>query len=199
MVTIDVNSGTLKGGDQAETILKTNLEACDEIARQLRLRNIGGLLVIDFIDMRSPAHRDMVYKKIRNNIKDDRARTRVYPISRLGLMEISRQRDYESLRDTVFDPCPYCMGRGKVKSAISMSVEIQRRISETVKKYHREKDFSVRVIMHPSILARMKNEDSHFLSEIEKKYGAGLSFRADPGLHMEEFKLIDPQTGAEFK
>jgi ribonuclease G len=199
LVSIDINSGSLKGTDQADTILRTNLEACDEIARQLRLRNIGGLLVIDFIDMRSPRSRDAVYKKMRTLSKDDRARSRIYPISQLGLMEMSRQRDYESLRETVFDACPHCGGRGKIKSPFTMSVEIQRDLNEILRKYHREKDFAVRVIVHPGILARMKNEDAAFLDDMEKKYGSQLTFRGDTSLHPEEFKLIDPETGVEYK
>ncbi len=199
LVSIDVNSGSLKGTDQADTILRTNLEACDEIARQLRLRNIGGLLVIDFIDMRSPRSRDAVYKKMRMLAKEDRARSRIYPISQLGLMEMSRQRDYESLRETVFDACPHCGGRGKIKSAFTMSVEIQRDLNEILRKYHKEKDFAVRVIVHPAILARMKNEDAAFLDDMERKYGSQLTFRGDTSLHPEEYKLVDPATGVEYK
>lgn len=198
LVAIDVNSGTLRGKNQAETILKTNLEACDEIGRQLRLRNIGGIIVIDFIDMRSPSDREAVLKKMREIAKSDRARTKVFPIGPAGLMEMTRQRDNESLRETVFDPCPYCEGRGKVKSAVSMSVEIQRKLKQVTLKHKREKDFAVRVIMHPTVLARMKNSDSEFLAEIEKKYGAQISFRGDPSVHLEEFRLVDPVTGTEY-
>ncbi len=198
LVAIDVNSGTNRGKNQAETIAKTNLEACDEIGRQLRLRNIGGIIVIDFIDMRSHSDRDAVFKKMRAISKSDRARIKLYPISALGLMEMTRQRDNESLRETVLDPCPYCDGRGKLKSAVSMSVEIQRELNRIIRKYRKDKEFAVRVIMHPTVLARMKNSDSEFLSEMEKKYGAQISFRGDTSIHLEEFRLVDPITGAEY-
>lgn len=199
LIAIDVNSGSLKGKSQAETIFRTNTEACDEIARQLRLRNIGGLVVIDFIDMRSAADRDSILKKMRHLLMDDRAKSKIYQISQLGLMEMTRQRDNESLRETVFDSCPYCDGRGKVKSAISMSVEIQRRLQNILRKYKKDKELSIRVIMHPTVLARMKNEDERFLADLESKYGRELSFRGDPSLHLEEFKLIDPDTEVEYK
>lgn len=198
LISIDVNSGSSRGKDHAETILKNNLEACDEIARQLRLRNVGGLVVNDFIDMYSQKHRDMVLKRMRSLVKDDRARSKILPISRLGLMEMTRQREQESLQETVYDPCPYCNGRGKVKSAMSMSVEIQRKLQEVLRLYKHEKGFSVRVIMHPAVLARMKNEDAHLLSELEKKYGKQLSFRGDPSIHLQEFRLIDPETGVGY-
>ena len=199
LVAIDVNSGTNKGKNQADTIVKTNLEACDEIARQTRLRNIGGIIVIDFIDMRPAGDREAVFKKMKNIIKSDRARTKVYPISRLGLMEMTRQRDTESIREAMFDICPYCEGRGKVKSAVSMSVEIQRALNEIIRRYHKDKNFSVRVIMHPTVLARMKNSDSIFLTEMEKKYSTHISFRGDISVHLEEFKLIDPVTAEEYR
>jgi hypothetical protein len=114
--------------------VRVNLEAADEICRQLRLRNMGGLIVLDFIDMKSRRDQQAVYQRIKEGLRRDKAKTHVLPISQLGLMEMTRQRHSESVRSAVYDDCPYCKGRGKVKSAITMSVEIQRKLNEILKK-----------------------------------------------------------------
>lgn len=196
LIAIDINSGKSKSGKEApEMILATNLEAAEEIARQMRLRNIGGQVVIDFIDMSHQRDRDTVFRAMERHLRNDKARTKVLPISRFGLMELTRQREHESVKDTVYDLCPYCNGSGHVKSAISMSVEIQRSLKEILKRKRRNKDFAVRVIMHPSIMARLKNNDADLLRELQNVYGKDLQFRADPTVHIEDFKLVDPETG----
>jgi Rne/Rng family ribonuclease len=199
LISIDINTGssTRSGGKNDELILQTNTEASEEIARQLRLRNIGGLVVIDYIDMMNPRHNDIILKLMRRLLKNDRAKSKILPISSLGLMQMTRQREQQSLLDRNYDPCPYCKGTGKVKSPLSISVEIQRMIKEVLKRRTHTKNLSVRVIMNPTILNRLKNEDEEFLEELESKYGKDLSFRADPELHVEEFKIIDPETGRE--
>ncbi len=201
MVAIDVNTGRHKSAkDQEDTILRVNLEAADEICRQLRLRNIGGLLVIDFIDMRSRAHQQEVLNRMREGLKRDKAKTHVLPISQLGLMEMTRQRQSESFSSAVYEDCPYCKGRGLVKSTESMSVVIQRKISEILKK---NKDQSValslRIFVHPDELQRLKNEDEKVLLEMEKRLQGKLQFRSDPALHHEEFKITNAATGEELK
>ncbi len=199
LIAIDVNSGRgRKNVEQPEFILKTNLEAAAEIARQLRLRNVGGLVVIDFIDMHSTGDRDELVRCMKKLVKDDRAKTKVLPISKFGLMEMTRQREEESIQDKVFDSCPYCGGSGRVKSPLTMSVEIQRRLNSILRD-PRYKGIPVRIIMHPDVLARLKNEDSEHLKLLEQKYQHALSFRADPTLHCEEFQLIDPDTGDELR
>ena len=198
LVAIDINSGKSRAKDQNAAILKTNLEAAEEIARQMRLRNIGGQLVIDFIDMRSAQDRETINKAMRKFVSDDRAKTKILPLSKFGLMEMTRQREHESIQDVVYDCCPYCHGSGRVKSAISMSVEIQRRLKEILKRKQREKGLQIRVIMNPAVLARLKNDDADLLKELENQYGQALSFRADPTIHIEQFKLVDPQTGEEY-
>src|SRR5207244_2473812 len=126
LVAIDVNTGRHKGGkDQESTIVRVNLEAADEISRQLRLRNMGGLIVLDFIDMKSRRDQQQIYQRMKEGLKRDRAKTHILPISQLGLMEMTRQRHTESVRAAVYDDCHYCKGRGKVKSPLTMSVEIQ--------------------------------------------------------------------------
>src|SRR5580698_8778825 len=124
LIAIDVNTGRNKGAKDVEkTIFQTNMEAADEICRQLRLRNIGGLIIGDFIDMKSRRDQQAVFMRMKDRLKRDKAKTHVLPISQLGLMEMTRQRAQESLSGSVYEPCPYCSGRGRVKTSMSMSVE----------------------------------------------------------------------------
>jgi ribonuclease G len=199
LVAIDVNTGRHKGGrDQESTILKVNVEAADEICRQLRLRNMGGLIVLDFIDMKHPRDRQNVYQRMKEGLRRDKAKTHILPISQLGLMEMTRQRHSESVRAAVYDDCPYCKGRGKVKSALTMSVEIQRKLSEILKKRSRdESDFQLRIVVHPTVLERLRTEDEKHLIEMEKRYFGKLSFRADPGMHAEQFKIVNVANNEE--
>jgi ribonuclease G len=199
LVAIDVNTGRHKGGkDQEASILKVNLEAADEICRQLRLRNMGGLIVLDFIDMKSGRDRQQVHNRMRDGLRRDKAKTHILPISQLGLMEMTRQRHSESVRSAVYDDCPYCKGRGKVKSTVTMSVEIQRKLQEILKKRPRdESDFQLRIVVHPTVLERLRTEDEKHLIEMEKRYFGKLSFRADTGMHAEQFKIVNVENGEE--
>jgi ribonuclease G len=199
LVAIDVNTGRHKGGrDQESTILKVNLEAADEICRQLRLRNMGGLIVLDFIDMKGRRDQQAVYQRVKEGLRRDKAKTHILPISQLGLMEMTRQRHSESVRAAVYDDCPYCKGRGKVKSALTMSVEIQRKLSEILKKRPRdESDFQLLIVVHPSVLERLRTEDEKHLIEIEKRYFGKLSFRKDPAMHAEQFKILNVANNEE--
>ncbi len=199
LVAIDVNTGRHKGGkDQESTILKVNMEAAEEIARQLRLRNMGGLIVLDFIDMKSRRDQQTVYQRMKDGLRRDKAKTHVLPISQLGLMEMTRQRHSESVNAAVYDDCPYCKGRGRLKSALTMSVEIQRKLGEILKKRSRdESDFQLRIVVHPTILERLRTEDEKHLIEMEKRYFGKLSFRADPSLHAEQFKIVNVATNDE--
>jgi ribonuclease G len=199
LVAIDVNTGRHKSGkDQESTILKVNLEAADEICRQLRLRNMGGLIVLDFIDMKSRRDQQQVYARTKEGLKRDRAKTHILPISQLGLMEMTRQRHTESVRAAVYDDCPYCKGRGKVKSSLTMSVEIQRKLAEILKKRQRdESDFQLRIVVNSTVLDRLRTEDEKLLIELEKRYFGKLSFRADPAFHAEQFKIVNVATNEE--
>jgi ribonuclease G len=198
LVAIDVNTGRHKTKDQESTILKVNLEAADEITRQLRLRNMGGLIVLDFIDMKHRGDQQKVYHRMRDGLKRDRAKTHILPISQLGLMEMTRQRHSESVRAAVYDDCPNCKGRGKIKSALTMSVEIQRKLAEILKKRSRdESDFQLKIVVHPSVLDRLKTEDDKLIIEMEKRYFGKLSFRGDPALHAEAFKIFNAITNEE--
>ena len=201
LVAIDVNTGRHKSQkDLDTTILQTNLEAAEEICRQLRLRNIGGLIVIDFIDMRNRADQQKVTQKMRDGVKRDKAKTRILPISHLGLMEMTRQRHSESMASAVYEDCPYCKGKGLVKSSLSMSVEIQRKISETLRKLKQEgrtETPQLRIYVHPEVLNRLRTEDEELLIALEQKLHGKLSFRADPSFHFEQFKITDTLSGKE--
>jgi ribonuclease G len=199
LVAIDVNTGRHKGSrDQEATIAKVNLEAAEEICRQLRLRNMGGLIVLDFIDMKSRRDQQSVYQRIKDGLRRDKAKTHILPISQLGLMEMTRQRHSESTRSAVYDDCPYCKGRGKVKSVVTMSVEIQRKLQEILKKRTRdESDFQLRIVVHPTVLDRLRTEDEKHLIEMEKRYFGKLSFRADTGMHAEQFKIVNVENNEE--
>jgi ribonuclease G len=199
LVAIDVNTGRHKGGrDQESTILRVNLEAAEEICRQLRLRNMGGLIVLDFIDMKGRRDQQQVYQRMKEGLRRDKAKTHILPISQLGLMEMTRQRHTESVRSAVYDDCPYCKGRGKVKSVVTMSVEIQRKLQEILKKRTRdESDFQLRIVVHPTVLDRLRTEDEKHLIEMEKRYFGKLSFRADTGMHAEQFKIVNVENNEE--
>ena len=199
LVAIDVNTGRNKGGrDVEKTILQTNLEAADEIARQLRLRNIGGLIIADFIDMKSRRDQQAVYNLMKERLKRDKARTHVLPISQLGLMEMTRQRAQESLSDTIYENCPYCGGRGVVKTTMSTSVELHRTLNTVMRRYQ-DSIHDIRVILNPDVLKRLKEEDEELLVELERRYAGRLMFRGDPTFHHEKFVITDANTGVELK
>ena len=197
MITVDVNTGRNKGTkDMEKTLLQTNLEAADEIARQLRLRNIGGLIVCDFIDMKSRRDQQAVYHRMRDRLKRDKARTHVLPISALGLMEMTRQRAQESLSSSHYSSCAYCGGKGVVKSVMTMSVELQRAL-HTLMKRHQDEVHEFKVTVHPDLLARLRNEDDELLADIQRRYASRLTFRSDPALHIEKFIVENAMTNQE--
>ena len=198
LIAIDVNTGRNKGAKDVEkTILQTNLEATDEIARQLRLRNIGGLIISDFIDMKNRRDQQLVYNRMKERLRRDKAKTHVLPISALGLMEMTRQRAQESLTGSMFVMCPYCSGRAVVKSPMTMSVEIQRALHSVLRKNPDVHD--IRIIVNPEVLNRLRTEDEDLLVEIERKYAGRLTFRTDPTFHHEKFIILDGQTNQELK
>jgi ribonuclease G len=196
LVAIDVNTGRNKGGkDQDKTILQTNLEAAEEIARQLRLRNIGGLIVLDFIDMRNLRDQKAVLNLFKDHVKRDKARTHILPISQLGLMEMTRQRVQESISRAVYMECPSCKGKGIIKSPETMSVEIQRALTRVMKLHPGVRE--VRVVLNADVLDRLKKEDEEILIDLERKFQGRLSFRVNAKFHFEEFKLVNALTDEE--
>jgi ribonuclease G len=197
MIAIDVNTGRNKGASDLEkTILQTNLEAAAEVARQVRLRNIGGLIVVDFIDMKFAKDRASVHKMMKDRLKRDKAKTQVSPISQFGLMEMTRQRLHESLSTSIFEACPYCQGLGRIKSSTTMSVELQRKLHAVLPTLP-ENQRDVTVIVHPEVMQRLRKEDSQHLLEIERKHLCRLTFRSDPSFHHERLTLINAATSEE--
>ena len=204
LIAIDVNTGSHKnrGGDEKNVIYAVNLEAAAEIARQIRLRNLGGLIIMDFIDMKERRHRNAIYEKMVELMSSDKAKNHILPISQLGIMQMTRQRQQESLSSNLYTDCPYCRGRGIVKSATTMSVELQRKLSSVVRRLQLRndgKEYSLRVLVHPSILERLRSEDADLLVRMEKLFGVKLAFRADLNYHVENFKIINALTGEEYR
>ena len=203
LISIDVNTGSHKNtnNDGKDFITQVNLEAATEIARQLRLRNIGGLIILDFIDMKAKRDRNAVLKRMRQEMAKDKAKNQVLPISTLGIMQMTRQRHTESHASGIYTNCPYCNGRGSVKSSRTMSVEIQRRLISVIRHIRArdglDKEINLLILLNPSNLERLRHEDEGLLLGIEESYGARLSFRADPIYHVENFKIIDVETGQE--
>jgi ribonuclease G len=196
MVAIDVNTGKFKGkGSQEDAIYEVNLEAVDEVARQLRLRNIGGLIVIDLIDMKSRKHQSAVFRAMKEAMKKDKARVNVLPISELGIMEMSRQRMEESLLSAQYVDCPYCGGRGLVKSPLGISVDVQRHIQAVLRRSRKSQEpLDLQVVVHPTILERLRREDEQLLIDLETKHGGRLSFKSDPSRHVESFLIRNAKT-----
>lgn len=188
LTAIDVNTGrfTGKGKDVEETIYQTNLEAVTEIAYQLRFRNIGGLIVLDFIDMERAKNRDRVYKTLAEALKRDRATTTITRISELGLVEMTRKRTRESLGRTLFEPCFYCDGTGQLQSKTTICHEILRQI-------RREKDslpgYTVLVNAHPAICDMLKREHKAALDEAQNRFTRQIVVRPHKEYHLEQFDL----------
>lgn len=194
MITVDVNTGRNKGSkDVDKMLLETNIESAEEVARQLRLRNIGGLVVVDFIDMRHRRDQQAVYRAMKERLKRDKAKTQVLQISSIGLMEMTRQRLNESLRDSLQEPCPYCQGRGRVKTTMTMSVEVQRALNTIIQRGEGQLGDLV-IVVNTDVLNRFKNEDSKLFVELERSHSGRLTFRTDPSLHREHFTIIEAAT-----
>jgi len=185
LVAIDVNTGRNVGeGDAERTILATNLEAAREIARQLRLRNMGGIIVIDFIDMKTKTNRKMVYDELKRSLRRDKARTYLVPISELGLLEMTRQRERESLGEALFGKCPYCDGTGDVKLPETVSIEIQRDVRRIASE---RKNVDVKVYAHPTVVERLKMEDSGAIARIVRQSRINVELLSVSDYHLEQW------------
>ena len=197
LIAVDVNTGHHKGsGSQEEAILQVNLEAVDEVARQLRLRNIGGLVVLDLIDMKSRKHQKQVYRALKDALKRDRARTNVLEISELGLLEMSRQRQDRSILSMLTSKCPYCSGRGLVKSPMAVSVELQRKLTSLLRQAEADKrPFEPKIVIAPQVMQRLRTEDSDILAQLQKQFNTRLTFVSELHRHPEAFSILDAATG----
>lgn len=192
LVSIDVNTGRYTGKkDPEKTILKTNVDAAKEIARQLRLRDIGGIIVCDFIDMETKANRDKVLQELRQHLSRDRARTKAFQVSDLGLIEMTRQRVRPSLYHTQTAPCPTCAGSGRLFTPETVVRRIERSIRRAAAD-GKERQVTVRV--HPEVALFVIEQEPKFLKDLEKSLKLTLSLRDDPLLQQDEIRLIATST-----
>ncbi|MBN2109400.1 MAG: Rne/Rng family ribonuclease [Deltaproteobacteria bacterium] len=187
LVAIDVNTGRYVGkGNQNDTIVKTNLEAVKEIAYQIRLRNLGGIIIIDFIDMERKEDREAVVNALQEALKKDRAKTNVANISELGLVQMTRKRVRENLSGHLCDPCPYCEGRGRIRGIPAIAYEILRVISKEVRTLLIQ---TITATVHPDIAAFLYDEERSAIEELEKKQKKKIIIKADPAYHHEKYTL----------
>ncbi len=188
MTVIDVNTGRFVGKrDQEETILRNNLEAVKEIAYQIKLRGIGGIILIDFIDMEREKNREKVYQALVDATAQDKARSRISHISDLGLIEMSRERVREDLLRTLSEPCLYCEGRGYTKSPTSVAYEIFREIRRIG---YLGGEQRIVVGAHPNVAEVLQDEEHTGVERLEREFETKIIIKADPGLHLEHYDLV---------
>jgi ribonuclease G len=189
LVAVDVNTGRFVGKrNPEETILQTNLEAIKEIVYQLRLRNIGGIIIIDFIDMEREENREKVYNALLNALRSDRSRTRISKISELGLVEMTRKRVRESLGRVLCRPCPYCDGSGTIKSAATICYEILREIRRAATTSQKRRKIMVR--LHPVVADMLLEEEGGFLESLEEVFQKQIIIKGDYDLHEEQYEVM---------
>jgi ribonuclease G len=188
LVAIDVNTGKFVGKSRLEdTVLKTNLEAVQEIVRQIRLRDLGGLLVIDFIDMEEEVHRAELVQVLEAELRKDRAKNRMLPVSEFGLVEITRKRQRQSLERALTMPCPYCAGAGRIKNVTTIVLEIRR---EILKKVEEGESHSLLLRVHPEVYRALMGEERHLVEELEERTGVPIHVQSDEHLHHEGFDIV---------
>jgi ribonuclease G len=190
LTAVDVNTGRFVGKrNQEETILKTNLEAAQEVVRQLRLRNVGGIIIIDFIDMEKEANRKKVYEALKEALKKDKARTNILKISELGLVEMTRQRTRESLENQLLRPCPHCDGRGRIKSPATVAYDVLRTIKRQQANIENGKNIVVR--LHPDIANFLYDEKNNSLENLEREINHRIIIKASQDLHHEKYEISE--------
>lgn len=188
MTTIDVNTGSFLGQHNVEeTIFRTNLEAAQAAARQLRLRNLGGIIIIDFIDMNDTEHRRQVLRMLEKNLARDHAKTTVYDFSPLGLVEMTRKRTVESLERQLTEPCSQCGGRGSVKTTETVSYEIFREITRAVWQFDTGR---LLVIASPLVVTHITEEESATIAELEESLGKSINFQENPHYRQEQYDVV---------
>lgn len=187
LVVIDVNTGKYVGKkDLEDTILKTNLEAVKEIAHQLRIRNCGGIIIIDFIDMEKPAHREKVLAQLKQELAKDIVRSTIVSMSELGLVEMTRKRTRPSLVSTLCEPCPYCEGNGYIKRKSTVAQEIFQALEREIK---RKDSASIVVHCHGDIADWIYSEEQEALEDVENRLSRSVVFRVEPHYHIEQFEI----------
>jgi ribonuclease G len=188
MTTVDVNTGAFLGHrNLEETVYRTNLEAAQAVARQLRLRNLGGIIIIDFIDMVDAEHRRQVLRTLEKSLLRDHAKTTVYEFSPLGLVEMTRKRTTESLERQLCEPCPGCAGRGTIKTAETVCYEIFREITRAVRQFEAQK---LLVLASPKVVAKILDEESAAVAELEEFIGKSIRLQADEQYGQEQYDVV---------
>jgi ribonuclease G len=188
MTTVDVNTGSFLGQrNLEETVYRTNLEAAQAVARQLRLRNLGGIVIIDFIDMTDAEHRRQVLRTLEKSLAKDHAKTTVYDFSPLGLVEMTRKRTVDSLQRQLSETCHACGGRGTLKTAETVTYEVFREIVRAVRQFEAER---LLVIASPKVVARITDEESAAVAELEEFLGKSIRFQADDQYLQEQFDVV---------
>ncbi|MDZ4257592.1 MAG: Rne/Rng family ribonuclease [Gemmatimonadales bacterium] len=195
LVSVDVNTGRYTGKkDPEKTILRTNVEAAREIARQIRLRDVGGIIVVDFIDMDTKANRDRVLQELRQHLGRDRARTRAYAVSELGLIEMTRQRVRPSLWASLTRDCPSCTGTGRVFAPEVVTRRLERALKRAAIE-KRERKLAIRI--HPDVAIYLLEEEPKLVQSIGRQGGFELEIRDDPMLRLDEFRLMSRPAGRD--
>jgi ribonuclease G len=195
LVSIDVNTGRYTGKkDPEKTILRTNVEAAREIARQIRLRDIGGIIVCDFIDMETRSNRDKVLQELRTHLGRDRARTKAFAVSELGLVEMTRQRVRPSLWHSMTTDCPTCAGTGRVFTPEVVARKLERALRRAGHE-RRERQLSVR--LHPEVALYLLEEEPRLLQSLTKLTGVDIELRDDPMMRLDEFRLMSRPAGRD--
>lgn len=190
LVAIDVNSGKFtKQKSLEETVFITNMEAAEEVAKQIRLRDLGGIIIIDFIDMKKESNKKKVLHKLRESMKDDKAKINLYGFAELGLVKLSRQRMRRSFERVSYGTCPYCMGRGLVKSEKTMAIQVLRKLQQHLMYGAGGVKKSVNLFVHPFVANRLKKEDASLISFLERKNRARVNIVAKEDFHIEDFEI----------
>ena len=189
MATIDVNTGSYVGGRTLEdTVFKTNMEATQIIARQLRLRNLGGIIIIDFIDMQEAHHREQVMNQFEKMLERDHAKTKITQVSELGLVEMTRKRTRESLEHLLCESCPTCQGRGYVKTAETVCYEIFREILRYARAFENQSGFTV--VAHPLVIDRLLTAEAPAVADLEHFITGVIKFQVENLYTQEQYDII---------
>ena len=187
LVAIDVNTGKFTGRHNLEeTVFKTNLEAAEEVSRQLRLRDVGGIIVVDFIDMERYEHRRQLFRAFCDFVKKDRAKTNILKVSELGLVEMTRQRMRPSLESAVYDSCDYCDGRGTVKSSTTMAIQTVRELRKALGESHGR---VVNAYVHPQVAEKVLSLERKSLHQLERRQHSRIFVFSEPANHMEDVNI----------
>jgi ribonuclease G len=195
LIAIDVNTGKFTGKKRLEdTVFKTNMEAAEEIARQIRLRDMGGIIVVDFIDMGLVENQRKLFRKCEESVRADRAKTSVSDVSELGMIEMTRKRVKHNLVKALSQPCPYCEGAGLIRSVSTVTSDTLRRLQSL---FCQTREKKVVVQVHPDISRRLRNENNNLLQDIAKQFGREIKVESVSDFHIQDVKVLSERTRKE--